>query len=52
MREQKAKDVCGRCPVLAQCRSHALSVNEPYGVWGGMSAHDRADYYRGASRPA
>ena len=39
-------------PVLAQCRSHALSVNEPYGVWGGMSAHDRADFYRSEPRLA
>jgi WhiB family redox-sensing transcriptional regulator len=38
--------------VLAQCRSHALSVNEPYGVWGGMSAHDRADFYRSEPRLA
>ncbi|MBY6413203.1 WhiB family transcriptional regulator [Rhodococcus sp. BP-252] len=52
LREKKAKAVCGRCPVLAQCRSHALSANEPYGVWGGMSAHDRADYYRTESTPA
>lgn len=52
MRERKAKEVCARCPVLAQCRSHALAANEPYGVWGGMSAHDRADHYRAAARLA
>ncbi|MGB3369312.1 MAG: WhiB family transcriptional regulator, partial [Rhodococcus sp. (in: high G+C Gram-positive bacteria)] len=33
-------------------RSHALSANEPYGVWGGMSAHDRADHYRAEARLA
>lgn len=51
-REKNAKQVCGRCPVLEQCRTHALESNEPYGVWGGMSAHDRADHYRGATRTA
>nr|WP_179275281.1 WhiB family transcriptional regulator [Rhodococcus sp. 06-1059B-a] len=49
-RERKAKDICSTCPVLLRCRTHALSVNEPYGVWGGMSAHDRADYYRAEAR--
>ncbi|MDV8055791.1 MULTISPECIES: WhiB family transcriptional regulator [unclassified Rhodococcus (in: high G+C Gram-positive bacteria)] len=51
-REKSAKQVCGRCPVLEQCRQHALEANEPYGVWGGMSAHDRADFYRGVVRTA
>lgn len=51
-REQNAKRVCNECPVLQQCRSHALEANEPYGVWGGMSAGDRADYYRMAERLA
>jgi WhiB family redox-sensing transcriptional regulator len=24
-----------------QCRSHALSVQEPYGIWGGLSEDER-----------
>ncbi|HWC78466.1 MAG TPA: WhiB family transcriptional regulator [Pseudonocardiaceae bacterium] len=40
-RENRAKAVCQRCPVLAQCRAHALSVREPYGIWGGLTAHER-----------
>ncbi|MGA1099875.1 MAG: WhiB family transcriptional regulator, partial [Candidatus Nanopelagicales bacterium] len=32
---------CATCPVLKQCAEHALSVREPYGVWGGMSEDDR-----------
>ncbi|NLG55653.1 MAG: WhiB family transcriptional regulator [Rhodococcus sp.] len=40
-RESRAKEMCGRCPVLNQCRNHALSVAEPYGIWGGMSEADR-----------
>ncbi|ONM46519.1 WhiB family transcriptional regulator [Nocardia donostiensis] len=40
-RVRRAKEICGGCPVLAQCRSYALSVSEPYGVWGGMSEDER-----------
>jgi WhiB family redox-sensing transcriptional regulator len=40
-RENAAKAVCASCPVLAACRSHALAVQEPYGIWGGMSEDDR-----------
>lgn len=40
-RESRAKELCSRCPVLAQCRQHALRVREPYGIWGGMSEADR-----------
>lgn len=40
-REEAAKALCDACPVLQECRSHALSVREPYGVWGGLSESDR-----------
>lgn len=40
-REAAAKAVCRSCPVVLQCREHALSAREPYGVWGGLSEHDR-----------
>lgn len=42
-REQAAKAVCHNCPVISFCRSHALAVREPYGVWGGMSESERAE---------
>ncbi|WP_342448045.1 WhiB family transcriptional regulator [Trueperella pyogenes] len=29
--------MCQSCPVLDECREYALSHNEPYGVWGGLS---------------
>lgn len=41
-REQRAKEICSSCPVLERCRQHALDAREPYGVWGGMSAGERA----------
>jgi WhiB family redox-sensing transcriptional regulator len=27
--------------VIAACRAHALAVQEPYGIWGGLSEDDR-----------
>jgi WhiB family redox-sensing transcriptional regulator len=45
-REDAAKAVCARCPVLALCASHALAVREPYGVWGGLTEDDRETLYR------
>ena len=41
-RENAAKAVCASCPVIQACRTHALAVQEPYGIWGGMSEDDRA----------
>ena len=40
-REARAKDMCRRCPVMEPCRVHALTVGEPYGVWGGLSESER-----------
>jgi WhiB family redox-sensing transcriptional regulator len=44
-REAYAKAVCDTCPVLAACRAHALAVREPYGIWGGLSEHERESLY-------
>lgn len=40
-RERRAKALCRDCPVLMQCREHALTVGEPYGIWGGLSETER-----------
>ena len=40
-RENAAKAVCAACPVIQQCREHALSVQEPYGIWGGLNEDER-----------
>ena len=40
-RERKAKAICATCPVIRQCLKDALDSNEPYGVWGGMTADER-----------
>lgn len=49
-RERNAKEWCRNCPVLAQCRTHALEVGEPYGIWGGMSESERYAVLRGNLR--
>ena len=40
-RDTAAKAICGQCPVIEPCRDHALQVQEPYGVWGGLTEGDR-----------
>lgn len=47
-RERAAKRFCGQCPVIEQCAVHALGVQEPYGVWAGMTPAERDD---AAGRP-
>lgn len=49
-REARAKRICRSCPVVEQCRRYALSVREPYGVWGGLSADERNSLLRGCRR--
>lgn len=44
-REMNAKAICATCPVIQQCREHALKVQEPFGIWGGMSEDDRLAIY-------
>jgi WhiB family transcriptional regulator, redox-sensing transcriptional regulator len=32
---ERAKELCGECPIRAQCFAAALEREEPWGVWGG-----------------
>lgn len=36
-----AKQVCARCPVIGECATYALTVREPWGVWGGLDQGER-----------
>lgn len=38
---ERAKDVCRRCPVRAECLDFALETNQEAGVWGGTSEEER-----------
>ena len=31
----RAKQICAKCPVIAECLEGALERREPWGVWGG-----------------
>jgi WhiB family transcriptional regulator, redox-sensing transcriptional regulator len=41
-REEQAKRICRGCPVITECREHALQTPEVYGIWGAMTACERA----------
>jgi len=45
-RIRRAKASCMSCPVLEQCRTHALQTEEPFGIWGGMSEKERREAIR------
>ncbi|WP_138443302.1 WhiB family transcriptional regulator [Sinomonas susongensis] len=36
-----AKKVCGSCTVRAECLEYALSNDERFGIWGGLSERER-----------
>lgn len=49
-REALAKSFCAVCPVLARCREWSLPIRDLHGVWGSLSAADRANARRRAAR--
>lgn len=40
-REMRAKAVCTACPVKRDCLAFAIEINEPYGIWGGLTEAER-----------
>ncbi len=52
-RERAAQQVCAGCPVQQACRDYARATQEPFGVWGGETETERAQWLQGlAARPA
>jgi WhiB family redox-sensing transcriptional regulator len=49
-RERAAKALCATCPVIMECRAHALKVREPFGVWGGLTEAERQVIYDAQAR--
>ncbi len=47
---REAKRVCGRCEVKSECLEYALSHDERFGIWGGMSERERRKLKRRAIR--
>lgn len=48
-RERAAKEICVACPVVQECRNHALTSGEDHGIWGGTSERERR--HLGGVRP-
>lgn len=40
-REDVARSICARCPVLEPCRDMSIRQGEMYGVWGGLGELER-----------
>ena len=40
-REMRAKSICRVCPVNVECLDYALTIREPYGIWGGLTETER-----------
>lgn len=38
---EPAKQVCRGCPVQSHCLDHAMTENEHFGIWGGLSERER-----------
>lgn len=44
---REAKAICGRCPVVAECRDWAIATQQQHGVWGGLSGKERRALWAG-----
>lgn len=38
-----AKQICKRCPAIAECREYALRYTGLFGIWGGLDPIERRD---------
>jgi hypothetical protein len=51
MSPRDAKRVCYGCPVRQECLQYALETNQMYGVWGGLTEHERRNLKSHTPRP-
>lgn len=49
---EAAKAVCAGCVVREDCLEHALTANEKFGIWGGLSRRERLYVRRRRARDA
>ena len=40
-RERVARNICAACPVQDICREDAITRQEAYGIWGGITEKER-----------
>jgi WhiB family redox-sensing transcriptional regulator len=38
---EAAKAICAQCPVRAECLEFAVTTNQEFGVWGGLTEDER-----------
>ena len=46
---ERAKEVCGECPVKTECLEYALETNQDSGIWGGLDEEQRRNIRRQAA---
>ena len=46
---ERAKEVCGECPVKGDCLEYALETNQDSGIWGGLDEEQRRNIRRQAA---
>ncbi len=46
---REAKRICAACPVRQECLDYAMSNDERFGIWGGLSERERRRLKRRAS---
>jgi WhiB family redox-sensing transcriptional regulator len=46
---KEAKRICAECEVRAECLAYALTNDERFGIWGGLSDRERRKLKRLAS---
>lgn len=44
-REARAKAICHVCSVQPDCTEYALTIREPFGIWGGLTEADRREAF-------
>lgn len=49
---REAKKVCAQCFVQAECLDWALTTNERFGIWGGLSERERRKVQHPEPAPA
>lgn len=46
----EARQICGGCPVRAECLDYAIQADERHGIWGGLDPGERRNLRRRVRR--
>jgi hypothetical protein len=42
-----AQQICSGCPVMNECGDYAITNHEQFGIWGGLTAEQRRNIWKG-----